>query len=788
MREQYFGKLARNLAGSVLLACRSSVDKDIIESRQGSIPGDLLPLTDFELSHPPLPGGIQTQTASQRLTSQRATATGFDQAAWQRSSFMAVIRSQCPKCRKILKLKTKAALGKRVPCPQCSEPFVVAEYEPPELVDDFLDDEEGETFDYAGYEESGGGGYDDGYDDYYGEEDYEDDYDEAPRRKTTRAKSSAGGKKTSKSKKKKKSAGLPAWAPMALIGVGAVAVVGGIVGALIAFGPFGGGSSNVMNLAWLPGDADLYMEVKPSEMWNAQVLAPVRENPTVKQALAQMPSGQAQIQPTDITSITFAMSGIGGAGAQQMMNPFGMAGQQNMLMVMRTSKVMDETELQTKGQEADHNGKKYYKDPAGQAMYMADSKTLLMGTEAMLTAALDRGSVEPRVEWLDFADSSHQFLMVMKVPANSGAPAPDEVAQTLQKAQSGFFALSLGSDIEMKVGVNCATGSDADMLKSKLDEAMAKAKTEFAAKIGQVPPQFAKIADIGKSTIDSVSASKSGPVLTVSAEIPGSISTEIANLAKDPMMGMMLGGLMAQGMGGLGGGPPGLGGGAQRPGTTMVVPNGGTPGQTGSNPLAGASEAAQRSQSKNNLKQLMLAVHNYHDVYGHFPQSAITGPDGQTKHSWRVALLPFLEERDLYEQYKLDQPWDSPANMQVLARMPAVFRHPSEKAGTTTACYYGLTGPDTAMGDGEAKTGFRDVRDGTSNTVFVVEAKRTIPWTKPEDIPVSTGGALPAFGGFSTDGFHAGLCDGSSRYFLNSIDRTLLGNLINRRDGNAIQF
>ena len=86
---------------------------------------------------------------------------------------MAAIRSQCPSCRKILKLRTKAALGKRVPCPQCSKPFVVEEYEAPEVVDDFLEDREGETFDYADYEDSQGGGYDD-----YGDDELEDDADD----------------------------------------------------------------------------------------------------------------------------------------------------------------------------------------------------------------------------------------------------------------------------------------------------------------------------------------------------------------------------------------------------------------------------------------------------------------------------------------------------------------------------------------------------------------------------------------------------------------------------------
>lgn len=714
---------------------------------------------------------------------------------------MAAIKSQCPKCRKILKLKTKAALGKRVPCPQCSEPFIVEEYEQPELVDNFLDDQdEGETFDYAGYEEASGGGggdyddygdddYDDyGDDDYGGDDydDYEDDYDSPPKRKS---KASSGKKKSSKSKKKKKKSGggMPAWAPMALIGAGAVAVIGGIVGALIAFGPFGG-SANVVDLAWMPADADMYMEVKPSEMWNAGVLAPVRNNASVKQALTQMQqTGQPQIQPGDITSITVAVSGIEGGG-MPMGNPLAMAGGggagTKTLAVVRVSKNMDEGDLQKTAQRMEHNGKEYYKALAGdQAMYMPDSKTLLVGSESMLTAAIDRGSAEPRVEWMDFADSGHQFLLVAKVPANSGMPAQDEIGSTLQQAKAAYLAIDLGSDIEISGGVNCGAEADATLLKTKLDEQLAKLKTDMETKLGQVPPQFAGLADIGKSTVNSISGSASGSVLTVSVEIPGTIGPEIEKLSKDPMMGMMLGGLMAQGMGGFGG-PPGFGGGGPQPG----IPNSGRPGATGSTAIPG-SPAAQKAMSKNNLTQLMLAVHNYHDVYNKFPESAITGPDGTTKHSWRVALLPFLEQRDLYEEYKLEEPWDSPNNRKVLAKMPAVFRNPTTPPTSTDACYLGLVGPDTAMGaDLNSSRAIKDIADGSSNTIFLVEAKRNIPWTKPEDIPYAEGSPVPSLGGFHAGGFHVALADGVSRFQAASTNQAALRKLMNRHDtvaGNA---
>lgn len=712
---------------------------------------------------------------------------------------MAAIRSQCPKCRKILKLKTKAALGKRVPCPQCSEPFIVEEYEAPELVDSFLDDEEeGETFDYAGYEEAGGGEYDDyGDDEYddYGGDDYDDYEEDAPPKK--RSKASSGGKKSSKSKKKKKSAGLPAWAPMALIGGGAVAVVGGLIGALIAFGPFGG-SSNAVNLAWLPADAEVYGEARVGEMWNSSILAPVRENASVKNGLKEMQE-DLQIQPGDIESVSFAIKGLEGSGSSpMMMNPLmgmgGMgSGQSNVtfLVVVRSSKVFDQTEMKANTSEATHNGTTYYQDPGDVAMFLPNDKTLIVGSESLITAAIDQGATEPRVEWMDFADTGDQLILAAKNPGNTGPPATDEVASRIQVAKAAFIALSLASDVTIETGVDCANDADATLLKTKLDESVSQARTEMEQKLGQVPPQFAGIADIGKSIMNSVSGSTSGSVLTVSVAIPGTIGTEIEKLTKDPMMGMMLGGLMAQGMSGFGG-PPGFGGGnpgGANPGIGSSRPGSmSRPGSGNSNPVPGATEAAQKVRSKNNLRQLMLAVHNYHDVYNRFPETAITGPDGQTKHSWRVALLPFLEQRDLYEQYKLDEPWDSPNNRQVLARMPDVFRHPAAPSGSTNSCYFGLIGPETAMGDGTKPLGFRDVVDGTSNTIFFVETKRDIPWTKPEDIPVPSISSLPEFGGFTSDGFHVVLCDGRVTFLANSIDTQTLQNLVNRKDGNPVNL
>ncbi|MDA0587929.1 MAG: DUF1559 domain-containing protein [Planctomycetota bacterium] len=710
---------------------------------------------------------------------------------------MAVLKSQCPECRKILKLKTKAALGKRVPCPQCNKPFIVEEYESPELVDDFIDDgdDEGETFDYAGYEESSGGaaadyddGYDDGYDDYE-DDDYGDDgYDEAPRRKSTSSSSKSGGKSKSKKNKKKKSAGMPAWLPMALMAGAGVAALAGIVGAIIAFMPGGG---NQLDLTWLPGDADIYMQIKPQEMWNSKVLEPLRDIPAVKNALNQAGAGVGQlpVDATDVKMVTLAVTGI-----QQTSNPFqgmsGGPGQTKTLAVIRLSKAVQASDFEALPgfTKQDHNGTSYF-SVNGQAMYLADETTIVAGEQALVTAAIDRGPNEPRVSRIDFINPNHQLVMVMSphVEPTIKASGGNQIEAAFNKnARAAYFGLSLKSDIELEMGVDCFGSAEAAALKSQFDTMLNDAKSRIDAQGAQVPDQMKTFVDIGTRTVKSFSVSTSGSELMVSGSVPGEVSTAVADLAKNPFAAMGLAGMLGQGLGGFGGGasPPGFGGGAPTitPGQTGTTPS---PGGS-SNPLTGALDAARRTQSKNNLKQLMLGVHNYHDAHKKFPQSAIVGPDGKTTHSWRVALLPFLNQTALYNQYKLDEPWDSPANQSVMNQMPAVFRHPNDLASSTNAAYFGLVGPDTAMGDSTKQTGMRDVTDGTSNTIFLVEAKRNIPWSKPEDVSYATGGPIPQLGGHHNGGYHVGLADGATRFLSASVDQNTLRNLINRKDGQVV--
>lgn len=207
--------------------------------------------------------------------------------------------------------------------------------------------------------------------------------------------------------------------------------------------------------------------------------------------------------------------------------------------------------------------------------------------------------------------------------------------------------------------------------------------------------------------------------------------------------------------------------------------------------VGSARKAAQRTASMSNLKQIGLACHIYHDVYKTFPTSSANRFSEQQKpykfpFSWRVAILPYIEQTNLYEKYKFDEPWDSPANLEVLKQMPAIYRHPEAPADSTDTSYVALSGKGTMFpSDGSMK--IQDVTDGLSNTIMIVEAKSLIPWTRPEDLPYSADKPLPKLGGYSDEGYNVVLGDGSVQFLAKSLDEGLLRKLVTAQGGEAIQ-
>ena len=202
--------------------------------------------------------------------------------------------------------------------------------------------------------------------------------------------------------------------------------------------------------------------------------------------------------------------------------------------------------------------------------------------------------------------------------------------------------------------------------------------------------------------------------------------------------------------------------------------------------VSSAREAARRVSSMNNLKQIGLAMHNLHDVYRKFPGD-ILAADGTPLLSWRVAILPFIEQSQLYEQFKKDEPWDSPHNLQLLEQMPNTLEHPGMQVDPGLTVYQRPVGKQFIM-EGHEGTSFREIIDGTSNTIMVVEspAELAVPWTKPSDLDVDVENLIGTIFGWDREGLNALFADGSVRYLASTIDLEILKALLTRNGGEVV--
>jgi hypothetical protein len=154
------------------------------------------------------------------------------------------------------------------------------------------------------------------------------------------------------------------------------------------------------------------------------------------------------------------------------------------------------------------------------------------------------------------------------------------------------------------------------------------------------------------------------------------------------------------------------------------------------NPLVGP-----RVQCNDNMKNIVLALLNYHDVYRRFPPAYIADKDGKPMHSWRVLLLPFLERKTLYDQYRFDEPWDGPHNSRLAAQMPSCYQCSAsyeDSIRPPLTRYVAVVGPGT-MWPGAASTKISDAVDGTDRTILVVESSDApVHWMEPRDLDLQT--------------------------------------------------
>lgn len=199
-----------------------------------------------------------------------------------------------------------------------------------------------------------------------------------------------------------------------------------------------------------------------------------------------------------------------------------------------------------------------------------------------------------------------------------------------------------------------------------------------------------------------------------------------------------------------------------------------------------AREAARRAQCSNNLKQIALAMHNYHDVYKAFPPAYTVDENERPLHSWRTLLLPYLDQVALYQKIDLTKPWDDPVNQLVASTVVPVYSCVSTPSAVNPNTVYQVVVDPSGIFTGAAATTLREITDGTSNTLLVVEVPhaQAVPWMSPTDCD------LPTFLKLA-QGQHAGrnnvaFADGSVQFFLDDMTAENRAALVSKQGGEVV--
>ncbi len=209
-----------------------------------------------------------------------------------------------------------------------------------------------------------------------------------------------------------------------------------------------------------------------------------------------------------------------------------------------------------------------------------------------------------------------------------------------------------------------------------------------------------------------------------------------------------------------------------------------------STPLRSVRAASGRSQCVNNLKMIGLAMHNFHSANDTFPPAFSHDNAGKPLLSWRVLILPYLDQEALYKEFKQDEPWDGPHNKELIAKMPAVYACPSasSKLAASGKTTYVVPRGEKTIFPGAEGISIKAITDGTSNTIFVVDVPddKAVVWTKPDDWEIDRDFSPMDYLNHHGEGTPAGFADGSVRFFKSTIKLEVLRALFTRNGGEVI--
>ncbi|MFN3189895.1 MAG: DUF1559 domain-containing protein [Aureliella sp.] len=198
-----------------------------------------------------------------------------------------------------------------------------------------------------------------------------------------------------------------------------------------------------------------------------------------------------------------------------------------------------------------------------------------------------------------------------------------------------------------------------------------------------------------------------------------------------------------------------------------------------------AREAARRMQCQNNMKQISLALLNYETTYGSFPPAYTVDANGQPLHSWRTLILPFLEQKNLYDQIDLTKPWDHPVNQPFNDLVIMTYVCPSTVLDPGMTTYVAPIHPQGVL-SGSVPTKISEITDGASNTLLIVEvdAINAVHWMEPSDID----GVLFPTGTAHTGGGNVAMSDGSVNFISDAIDPLVRDAMLTKDGGESVGF
>jgi hypothetical protein len=518
------------------------------------------------------------------------------------------------------------------------------------------------------------------------------------------------------------------------------------------------------DLAAVPGSAAGFAHIRVADLWQSDFLKDVRTSilkagPKALEAFDQrfVPA------PSTIDRLTVIVLDPRTGGE----NPF--------IIILSCSKPFDGAKaaksLLPQGQEMKAGEKMFVVDSEMDlALHVMNDRSLALAPAGVMATFLEAkpSGANPFAAALKEAAGKHHVTVAVNaslLPGEAVAQLPEPL-QPLARAKMARLSLDVGKELHLNVRLQYGDEAQAKSGEAAAREGIKMARDGLAQLRGELEKQLAPKGEKNVSPISEF------PEAALAFAGLAAIAVADDFLAKPPLS--REGDTLA---------------------ATVVVPVGpytsllgvaGVASGFGLPAFRKVRENTSRAQSTNNLKQIMLAFHNYLNSYNSFPSAAICDQNGRALLSWRVAILPFIGEDALYKEFRLDEPWDSEHNKKLLQRMPKAYALPGvTQPGEFKTHYRAFYGNGAAL---ELKKGVRiqDFTDGTSNTLVVVEAADPVEWTKPDDFAYDPEKPLPKLGRADPAGFSIAMADGSVRFIPNTISEKTLRALITRNGGEVI--